>query len=139
MKFQFFIGLLILFVYEHISRINNWYPISSHLVQLSKILENAWYQIGQTFSKLSSFLDYLHLEEVQKTLVSLIEPMVAIFFSWTHGIAGYIDSIFLSAHPQLIGFGSLLLLIVIDALIGLCRQNGSLVQRINRKLKSLLI
>lgn len=139
MKFQFFIGLLILFVYEHISRINNWYPISSYLVQLSKILENAWYQIGQMFSKLSSFLEYLHLEEVQKTLVSLVDPLVAIFFSWTHGILGYIDTILLSAHPQLIVFGSLLLLLVIDALIGLCRKNGSLVQRIIRQLKSLSI
>jgi hypothetical protein len=130
MKIQVIIGLILLFVYEHISRINNLYPLAPHLRRLAHWFTDSWYRFGQFLSHLSAFLEHLHLEEVSQTLVSLIHPVVEILLSWTNVIKGYIVETFSHyPHPGMIILGSILLIFALDLLIATLRSKPMFIKK----------
>lgn len=130
MKLQLILGLILLFVYEHISRINNLYPLAPYLRRLAHWFTDSWYRLGQFLCHLSAFLEHLHLEEVAQTLVSLIHPMVEIVLSWSNLIKGYIEETFrFYPHPGLIILGSLLLIFALDLLIATLRRKPMFIKK----------
>ncbi len=57
MKVQIFISFLCLVIYEHISRVNNLYPIAPILKKIADWLSQTWYRVGELIARLSAFIE----------------------------------------------------------------------------------
>lgn len=125
MKVQIFISFLCLVIYEHISRVNNLYPVAPVLNKIADWLCQTWYRIGELITRISAFIEYLNIEEIHKTVQSLIEPLLEIFFSWTNIIKGYVETSFTYAHPGVVFLGTVLLLVALDQSIAYWRKRRS--------------
>lgn len=104
---------IILFIFEHVTRLHNIPNISSLLREVAYWSRELFYKIGLAFSHLSSFLNLIEFEELIITLKGLGRPVLEVLTSPLQTIRGYIDAALEYAHPTWVIGGSFIILVIL--------------------------
>jgi hypothetical protein len=96
------------FAWEHAGRLNHWaYRPSIGLGHVATFAINRFTDLGRIIARLSSFLTYLHLEEMFETIGAVVTPAWKLIISPFYTITGYFSQIKFYNHPYLVVVGSM--------------------------------
>lgn len=106
----FLVGCISVFLWEHIARTKeSQFKPSVVINWTADTLKNIFYNIGVGFSKLSSFLTYIKLDDLYKTAHDLLKPTFELIGSPLQTIKGYWDTALTYSYPITVTLGSLTL------------------------------
>jgi hypothetical protein len=87
--YQVVVLAVIAFVFEHTARLHGWWRFSIALQWIADWSYELFLKLGRLVSHLSAFLNYIDMEEVIKTVQSLLLPLWEIFISPGAFLYGY--------------------------------------------------
>lgn len=101
---------MILFLWEHVARTHssNMKP-SVGITFVADYAKLLFHMIGSQFSRLSSFLTYIKLDELYITAYDLIKPSFELLWSPLQAVKGYWDIAMTYKYPGSIALGSIVL------------------------------
>lgn len=126
------IGCILL--WEHFGRSNGvtWRPSLALTVMGDKMWDFfGW--LGRGFAHLSSFLKYLHLEDIWTTVHDLAKPTVVILGSWVALFNDYLSTALTYATPSIVLVGSSLLVCTAAYFISRTAFADNLVTQVQQK------
>lgn len=112
-------------LWEHVARINAFiYKPTFFLGIIAEASKTLFYHLGRYFAYFSSFIKYLHLEELSHTCKELTFAITELLFSWTKTIKGYFDFITeRKFEMSYVTTGSLIIVLITLSILGVLIQN----------------